>query len=435
MFTALLNSSLIHGAIPITIGALSLVALGAVVSRRPARRWSITFVVAGVAGACLGFAIAWYLGDVRDDFGVTLALSTRAWLAIGVAGIAVAGVSLWRARRWRVPVGIASIVLFALLAAVGVNATVGEFPTVGDALGSDGVRPLTLSNRPPSVHPSVSAKPLWQSWRGPTNLARTGTVGTVKIPATVSHFSARRAVVYLPPAAIATNAPRLPVLIFLGGQPGSPQTVLSAGQLPEIVDAFADAHHGLAPIVVIPDQLGTPGANPMCLDSPLGKVATYLTVDVPTWIKSHLGVLSGPRNWAIAGFSEGGTCSIQLGTKYRSLFGNILDISGQSAPLNGSVVHTIKVGFGGSTVAYDAASATSLLAAGAPFSTTLGIFVVGQNDTKYGQQSVVVERAARAAHMQVKSFLSPGTAHDWYTEQYGLRVGLPLLAERWGLGR
>ena len=432
MFTGLLNSSLIQGAIPITIGALSLVALGAVVSRRPVRRWSIAFAGAAVAGIGIGFALAWYLGDVRNEFGITLTLMTRAWFAVGVAGVVVAVVSLWRARRWRIPVGIATVVLFALLGAVGVNATVGEFPTVGDALGVDAVRPLTLSTRPTPA-PTRSTGPLWKSWHAPANLVKSGTVGTVVIPARVSHFAARLAVVYLPPAALAKNAPRLPVLIFLGGQPGSPQTVLSAGQLPEIVDAFANAHDGLAPIVVIPDQLGTSNSNPMCLDSSLGNVATYLTVDVPHWIRTHLAVLSGRDDWAIAGFSEGGTCSIQLGTKYRALFGSILDISGQAAPRNGTVAHTIKVGFGGSTARYDAGTATSLLAAGSPFASILGIFVVGQNDAKYGPQTALVVRAARAAHMRVQSFVSRGTAHDWYTEQYGLRIGLPLLAQQWGL--
>jgi S-formylglutathione hydrolase FrmB len=173
--------------------------------------------------------------------------------------------------------------------------------------------------------------------------------------------------------------------------------------------------------------------NPMCLDSALGNVETYLTVDVPSWIKSHLNVLSGRNNWSIAGFSEGGTCSIQLGTEYRSMFGSILDISGQIAPLNGTVAHTIRVGFSGSTAAYHSETAPALLAAGSPFSSTLGVFVVGHLDARYGPQAAAVERDARAAKMDVRSLISPATGHDWYTEQYGLAAGLPLLAQRWGL--
>jgi len=433
MFAAVLNSSLIHGAIPITVEALCLVALVAVVTRRPAWRWSIAFGVAALLGASLGFGLAWYLGDVKNDFGITLAFSTRAWFAAGIAGAAVAGVSLWRARGWRIPVGIASIVLFALVTTVGINATIGEYPTIADALGINKVHPLHVSKHAGRHYLSDPSQPLWESWHPPANMPLKGTVGTVSIPATASHFAARSAIVYLPPAALASNAPRLPVLIFLGGQPGSPQTVLDAGQLPEIMNAYAAAHHGLAPIVVIPDQLGGDAQNPMCLDSPLGNVATYLTVDVPNWIKSHLAVQTGAQSWAVGGFSEGGTCSIQLATKYRSQFGSLLDISGQVAPLNGTIDHTIRVGFGGSVAAYRADTAPALLAAGAPFSSTFGVFAVGQNDAKYGPDTAIVERDARAAKMNVHALVSPGTAHDWFTEQYGLRMGIPLLAQQWGL--
>jgi S-formylglutathione hydrolase FrmB len=432
VFSGLLDSSLTSGVVPIAVGTLCAAVFVAVILRRPAPRWTLAYAIAAVAGAALGFAIAWYVGDVRDAFNVTLIFATRAWFALGVAGIAVAATSLWRARGWRIPLGIASILLFALVGGIGINATVGEFPSVADALGLDTTHALHVTSRKPHKIESTTL-PLWKTWNAPAGMPTVGTVGTVTIPATQSHFAARSAIVYLPPAALVAHAPALPVIEFLSGQPGSPQTVIDAGQLPEILNAFAASHDGLAPIVVIPDQLGSPQDNPMCLNSGLGNVATYLTVDVPRWIRSHLNVLSARADWTIGGFSEGGTCSIQLGTKNRALFGSIIDVSGQSAPFNGSVAHTIRVGFGGSLAAYRAGTAPALLAAGAPFTTTVGVFTVGQDDTKYGPQSAVVEKAARAAGMRVHAFVSPGTAHDWYTERYGLRVALPVLSARWGL--
>jgi Putative esterase len=429
----LLDASLTGGALPITVGILCAAVLALVLTRRPHGRWWLRFAIAAVAGAAAGFGIAWYVGDVQNAFDVTLTFATRAWFATGVAGIAVGAVSLWRARRWRIAAGIATVALFALVGGLGVNATVGEFPTVADALGLDRIHSLHLSPHTTSPTHASEPTPLWKSWTPPADLPKVGSIGAQVIPATVSHFAARSAIVYLPPAALVKHAPALPVMIFLGGQPGSPQTVVEAGQMPEIMNAFAAAHQGLAPIVVIPDQLGASEANPMCLNSSLGRVQTYLTVDVPNWIRTHLNVLRGRDDWTIAGFSEGGTCSIGLGTKFRSLFGSILDISGQSAPLNGSISHTIAVGFGGSVAAYRAASAPGLLAAGAPFDTTLGIFAVGAGDARYGPQTAIVERDARAAGMQVHAFVSPGTAHDWFTEQYGVRVALPLLATAEGL--
>jgi enterochelin esterase-like enzyme len=433
VFTAFLNSSLTSGGIPIAVGVLCAAALVIVLLRRRKPWWIAIYVAAAAAGAGLGFAIAWYLGDVQNAFGITLAFSTRAWFALGCAGTAVALVSLWRARPWRIVAGVASIALFALLAGIGINSTVGYYPTLADALGISKVHTLHLTKRAHVAIESRTVLPLWQRWQPPADMPKSGTIGTAVIPATVSHFVARDAVVYLPPAALVKNAPALPVMIFLGGQPGSPQSVVEAGQMPEILNAFAAAHHGLAPIVVIPDQLGASANNPMCLNSSLGQVQTYLTVDVPNWIKSHLNVLPGRDAWTIGGFSEGGTCSIQLGTRFRGMFGSIVDISGQVAPLNGTVAHTIRVGFDGSVAAYRADTAPALLAAGAPFSTTLGLFAVGQLDARYGPEVATVENAAKAAGMNVHTLVSPGTGHDWYTEQYGVTQSLPYLASLWGL--
>jgi hypothetical protein len=436
MFTPLLHWSLIDGAVPIAVDVLAFAALVAVVLRRPFRRSVLVFGVAAVVGALIAFGLAWYLGDVKNDFGIILAFSTRAWFAAGAAGAAIAIVSLWRARGWRIPVGIAAIAIFALLAAVGINATIGQYPTLADALGTTKIHILHISAHSSTARAGASLNlPLWETWKPPATMPLRGSVGTVTIPATLSHFVARKAIVYLPPAALVADPPKLPVLEFLGGQPGSPETVITAGQLPEVMNAFAAAHHGLAPIVVMPDQLGSSAANPMCLNSPLGNVATYVTEDVPNWIRAHLNVDTARDDWAIGGFSEGGTCSIQIGTTDRTQFGGILDISGQVAPLNRSVAHTIRVGFHGSVAAYNADTAPALLAAGAPFATTVGVFAVGANDAKYGPETAIVERAARIAHMDVHPFVSPGTAHDWFTEQYGLRMGVPVLAQGWGLAQ
>lgn len=62
---------------------------------------------------------------------------------------------------------------------------------------------------------------------------------------------------------------------------------------------------------MVADALGATEANPMCMDSDLGNVFTYLTVDLPSWVKDHLQVSADPRDWAIGGYSYGGTCALQ----------------------------------------------------------------------------------------------------------------------------
>jgi S-formylglutathione hydrolase FrmB len=260
-----------------------------------------------------------------------------------------------------------------------------------------------------------------------------GLIGTVDIPSTRSHFAARSAYLYLPPAALAAHPPALPVLILLSGQPGGPQNMVQSGRVRATFDAFAAAHHGFAPIVVIPDQLGQPQRNPMCVDSALGNAATYLTVDVPDWIRTHLTVQTAAAAWAIGGFSEGGTCSIQLGAEHPELFGGIFDISGQLAPRNGTVQQTIDRGFGGSAAAYRAATPVAVLAAGAPYRNTVAVFVSGQFDAKYGPQADAVSAAARRAGMHVTRAISPGTAHDWHTVQWALRTQWAPIERQLGL--
>jgi hypothetical protein len=302
--------SLVNGPLPVAVYALAAAALIALVLTRSRRR-GLILLVGAIVGALLGLLIGWLVSDVWNSFGVSLSVPTRLWLAAAVAAVGMAAASFRGARAWRKVVAGCAIPVFLLAGGIGINSDLGEFPTVGELFGQTTVRALVLPA--PSVSPSGSPSAVWIP---PANLPLKGHIGSVVIPAVTSHFAAREAIVYLPPAALIANAPALPVIELLSGQPGAPVNLITAGQLPAILDAYALAHHGLAPIVVIPDQLGAPQNNPMCVDSPLGNSASYLTVDVPAWIRAHLHVRSDRSDWAIGGFSQGGTCAIQLGAKF-----------------------------------------------------------------------------------------------------------------------
>jgi S-formylglutathione hydrolase FrmB len=198
------------------------------------------------------------------------------------------------------------------------------------------------------------------------------------------------------------------------------------------MNRIAAAHGGVAPVVVIPDQLGAKGSNPMCVDSPLGHAATYVTVDVRRWILAHLPVSHDRQEWTIAGFSEGGTCAIQFGAGYPSLFGSLVDVAGQLAPRNGSVAHTIRTGFGGSVVEYHRKSPLGLLAA-QHFPHTRALFAAGALDTRYSPMMRRVAAAAAKAGMTVSTREVPGGAHNWNMARAGLAWGMRGLVTWWGL--
>lgn len=256
------------------------------------------------------------------------------------------------------------------------------------------------------------------------------------IPATTSHFRARTALVYLPPAALGPHPVALPVAILLSGQSrgASPEDLETGGHIRETMDAIAARDHGRTPIVVVPDQLTDGSVNPMCVDGPLGNALSYLTVDVPAWIRSHYDVETAARDWTIGGFSEGGTCAIQLGAGRPDLFGNLIDVSGERVPSIGSVAKTIRVGFAGNVRAYDAALPATELARHTPYRDSDAFFAAGQDDRTYGPVLPVMSALVRKAGMRVTTFVVPAGVHGWGTASQAIAAGMAWLQPRVGLG-
>lgn len=409
---------------PLAVDALAVVALAVALVRRTSRRRAIVLAAVTAGGAALGLLVCWICSDLLVLFEVTLSPVSRAWVATAFAGVALAIALLTRRGAARRVAAVVAIPLVLLVGAIGVNADFGQYTTIGSfwdqAAAPKLPRPVLAEQAkgaPGLVDSSAPAAALWQ--QPERRMPARGLVGRVEIPGTVSHFVARSAYVYLPPAALVPHPVRLPVMIMLSGQPGGPDDVIKAGALAAIMDARAKANHGLAPIVVVPDQLGDPDSNPMCVDSShLGHVETYLTVDVPDWIRTHLAVQPSPSAWAIGGFSEGGTCAIQLGAGHPGLFTAIFDVSGQVAPVNGSLQHTVQVGFDGDEARYRAAAPENLLITHGPYHDAVAVFGSGEDDERYGPGVDRIAAAARAAGMEVTRETAPGTAHDWHTVQW-----------------
>jgi enterochelin esterase-like enzyme len=287
----------------------------------------------------------------------------------------------------------------------------------------------------PGATPAPSRLDLARTWTAPADLPAQGRLLRVTIPATRSHFTARPALLWLPPAALTADPPALPVDVILSGQSrgAGPEDVEAGGRIEQTMDALATVDRGLAPIVVVPDQLGPRSANPMCVDGALGNSRTYLTEDVPAWVTSHLRVQTAATAWTIGGFSQGGTCAIQLGAGDPSRFGNLIDVSGEDGPTLGSAARTIAEGFAGNRAAWAAAQPAALLQAGAPYRSANAFFAAGALDTTYGPVMPVMAQRARAAGMHVATWVVPGGRHNWVTARAALAAGLGWLQARVGL--
>jgi S-formylglutathione hydrolase FrmB len=389
--------------------------------------WPVIVTAAVVATAA---AVLTALTPFPDPLPAAVWWSTAA--VVLAIGLAVAAARRGGAIR---RVGGALGVVVVLLAGVGqVNVHFGQFPTLRAALGLPqpgqvafqavaSAEPLTVS-RPPGGA-------LSSAWRPPSGMPAIGAVSEVVIDPTQSRFPARPAWLYLPPAYLTAPRARLPVLVLVSGQPGSPHDWLEGGRLAAVMNRFAAAHAGLAPVDIMPDALGTSFANPLCLDSRLGRAATYLAVDVPAWARTHLQVDADPRTWAVGGLSAGGTCALQLATTKPEVYPTFVDISGQSEPSLGDRARTVAAAFGGDMAAFTAANPLDLLAKHR-YPGSAGVVAVGNADTVYRPQDQLVAGAARRAGMQIVFRELPG-GHDWCVWSAGLETSLPWLAGRLGL--
>ncbi|KAB1657263.1 esterase [Pseudoclavibacter chungangensis] len=398
------------------------------------RRLLLVGVVTAAAGL-LTACVVWILVDGIDLLGVPVEVGARVGIVLGVALAVTGAIVLFGRRRggterWRRVLGGTLVVLALVAGAAAVNVAVGQVRTVAQLFPAQVADAATgLPARiASSVDPVAEA-----AWTPPADMPAAGSTVQLEIPGTASGFTARPAWIYLPPAALVASPPPLPVMVILAGQPGDPSDILQSGRFEQILDDFAAAHNGLAPIVVSPDQLGASDANPMCVDGPLGNAATYLDTDVPDWIDQHLNVAENRLAWAFGGFSEGATCTFQIGLADSARYGTDIAISAELVPSLGDPATTIAKGFGGDDAAYEAAKPLSVVAAHAPYKDTVLIQGVGQQDAVYSGYAATLEQGAKAAGIDASTIVSSGTSHDFNTVADVLQQALPTYAERSGL--
>ncbi|MEE2058792.1 alpha/beta hydrolase [Rhodococcus artemisiae] len=424
-----LDLPLTTSAAAITFTVAAVAGLGVLAIRR-SRRWLLLLPVLGLCALAVTVIAAVVVEKLWRPFPDRLPTTVYVWAGLALLALALlAGRWFCRDRKDRhVLAGcglIAAWLVVTVAAAAQINAVYDEYPTVRAALGVSDYRTVPFDELA-----RVETVPS-DTWSPPPDMPSTGAVTTTPIPGATSEFEARAANIYLPPAYFADPRPELPVLVLLAGQPGSTEDWLVGGRLTQTMDAFAAEHSGLTPIVVLADGTGSEFANPMCVDSRLGNVATYLSVDVPEWVRSNLQVDADPRAWAIGGLSYGGTCALQLATLRPDVYPTFLDISGQAEPTLGDRDQTIDELFGGDEAAYARIDPADLLAH-ERFPDSAGAFVVGLDDTEYRSGVEQLAAAAKAAGMDVHLTEVPG-GHSFEVWSAGLEKELPWLSQRLGL--
>lgn len=274
----------------------------------------------------------------------------------------------WRRRG----LSVLAVALCLFSAALAANGWVGYVPTTQAAWDLLAARPLPDEGVLPSPYSAARGDPI------PAH----GTVLPADIGSAASGFKHRTELVYLPPA-YSTSVPsqRLPVVMMIGGVINTPADWLRAGDAITTADHFAAAHGGYAPVMVFVDAGGSFGRDTECVNGARGDAADHLLDDVVPYMVSTFRVSSQRENWAVVGWSMGGTCAVDLAAMHPERFSTFVDIDGDWTPNDGTKAQTIARLYGGKQSAWAQFDPTSAMRRHGAYAGVSGWFDVSARST------------------------------------------------------
>lgn len=132
------------------------------------------------------------------------------------------------------------------------------------------------------------------------------------------------------------------------------------------------------------------------------------------------------------GFSQGATCSLQIGANHPDLFGTIIPTGSELKPTNGSESSMISRFFHGDRTAYEKQIPINAIRNHAPSNQTL-VIGAGERDRESVRNVERIAPVAQQAGMHVTAVESLDNAHDWHAVQDTLRYGLAVFGYNTGL--
>ena len=251
--------------------------------RRPAWRWQLLLGIP-IAIALVGLAA------LIDD-GVSLIPyqfpnSFYVWFAVIPLALAFCAIGWRGAPWWRRAMSVISVALACVFALTFVNQHYEYYPNIGTLLGKE-------------AQYQVSDAQLNQAqadYRKTKKLPDHGFTISEAIPGTESGFHGRTAYIWLPPVWVKSPTPKLPVVELLHGSPGAPEDWTRAGFADQTAQAYALANDGQrADSGDARRERSRAGGHRMRRQQP-GRVETYLTVDVPAFVRKTFHAADDRRN-------------------------------------------------------------------------------------------------------------------------------------------
>jgi enterochelin esterase-like enzyme len=344
-----------------------------------------------------------------------------AWLIWFSVVIIVLG---WTKAHWILRTFSVIALVFCVIAAfTAINKTYDYYPTLERLFGKNAADFASL--------PQLKA--IRTEVRRTGKLPDHGETIAITIPPTISKFQTGQAYVYLPPAWFHSPEPQLPLIEMIAGVPGQPSDWTRAGYADTTATAFAEAHKGTAPILVIPDNNGVKTSDTECSNSVFGNAETYLIKDVPNFIQANFNAAVGKHAMAVVGLSAGGTCASILALRNPSIFSIFASYSGYASPtyINDNEQQTIVQLYGGSEADYEAHNPVHLLQTN-KYSGSAGWFTAGQSDPQPLAAVGQLADLAKKAGMQVCTTTPPGD-HSFVFWAAAFQTSLPWLSWKLGL--
>jgi enterochelin esterase-like enzyme len=231
----------------------------------------------------------------------------------------------------------------------------------------------------------------------------------------------RRAFVYTPPEYDKNVSSRYPVLYLLHGAGENERGWSFQGRMSFIMDNLIEGRKAVPMIVVMDNGYATPKDAP---EAPAGfsrdfsKAAETLekvyVKEIIPHIDEYYRTIPNRESRAMAGLSMGGLQTMLIGMNNTDLFSWFGFFSGA---IMGNILNDPKAAFNG--VFTDPASFNSRV--------KLMWFGAGEGETQFVKMVEDSEKKLNGLGIKTRSYISPGTFHEWHTWRRHLNEFVPLL--------
>jgi enterochelin esterase-like enzyme len=241
---------------------------------------------------------------------------------VGVLGVAVLLAVIWDRRGWVVRSALVAVSVLVVAATAGLqlNRMTEAYPSWSALFGQE-------PRHPAEAEDQVAAS-------GADSTAAAGGASRM-LSLTVAGPASRLTLsmyVYLPAGYGRSARTAYPVIEATHGYPGTAATWLRKLRVQHYLDAEMAAGRMAPTVVIFPMQTPRALLDTECTNLVHGpQTETYLTVDVPAYVRSHFHVRADRAAWGLIGYSAGGFCTNNLLLRHADKYAAGASLSGYAS--------------------------------------------------------------------------------------------------------